>query len=182
MKVLKSRPKDWHITLALASVPHDGSVYEENFSFSLPSPVLYYGQEYSLTAPLAVLLEATRNGESIVASVTVSSSVTAPCSRCLESARSEISSTLRWVFSTKDEEQEGEWKYDEHVKLDSLEEHVSFEDYVWETFITALPVTLLCSDDCRGLCPTCGVNLNKQSCNCHEGETDPRLEILKNLL
>ena len=180
MKVLKYRPQDWHITFPLASVPHDGTSSEKDFSLCLPSPVSYYGQEYTLTAPLDVRIEAVRSGESVIATVNVSSTVTAPCSRCLESARAEISSTLRWVFSTKEEE--GEWKYDEHILLSSLEENVSFEDYVWETLISALPVTLLCSEDCRGLCPSCGANLNRQSCNCHEGRTDPRLEILKNLL
>ena len=182
MKVLEYRPQDWHITFSLASVPHDDTEHKENFSLCLPSPVYYYGQEYSLVSPLSVSLEAVRSGENIIVSITVRADVTAPCSRCLESARAEISSTLRWVFSTKEEEEENEWKYDEHILLGSLEEKVSLEDYVWETFISALPVTLLCSDDCRGLCPSCGANLNQQTCNCHEGETDPRLEILKNLL
>lgn len=35
-----------------------------------------------------------------------------------------------------------------------------------EAIMFALPITLLCKDDCHGLCPVCGKNLNKKSCNC----------------
>ena len=36
----------------------------------------------------------------------------------------------------------------------------------------ALPMNLLCRDDCRGLCPVCGCDLNKKRCSCHPGEAD----------
>ena len=39
----------------------------------------------------------------------------------------------------------------------------------------------LCQDDCKGLCPHCGVNLNHGSCNC-KPDTDPRLAVLEQLL
>lgn len=45
-----------------------------------------------------------------------------------------------------------------------------------------LPMKPLCLNDCRGLCPVCGVNLNKNSCSCDRDNIDPRWEKLKNLL
>ena len=44
------------------------------------------------------------------------------------------------------------------------------------------PVRFLCKDDCRGLCPKCGKNLNEGGCGCDTKEIDPRLEPLKKLL
>jgi uncharacterized protein len=41
---------------------------------------------------------------------------------------------------------------------------------------------VLCQEDCQGLCPTCGVNLNQTTCHCAEDTVDPRLEKLKDLL
>ncbi|HEX2908589.1 MAG TPA: DUF177 domain-containing protein [Phototrophicaceae bacterium] len=41
---------------------------------------------------------------------------------------------------------------------------------------------LLCQPDCRGLCPTCGTNLNQASCDCDTSAADPRLATLRNLL
>ena len=45
-----------------------------------------------------------------------------------------------------------------------------------------LPMKPLCRDDCRGLCPICGVNLNQNSCSCGLDNIDPRWEKLKYLL
>lgn len=184
MKAIKSRPSDWNIGLILPSVPHDGTPYTDDFSLELASAVLYYGQEYKLTAPLSVHVEAVRSGERIISSVSIETEIETPCSRCLEPARSKISSTLRWIFSVtkEDEEQGDDWEYDEMVLLDSWEEHIELGDYIWETFVTALPVSVLCRDDCRGLCSNCGANLNNGSCNCHAEDGDPRFSILKNLL
>ena len=48
--------------------------------------------------------------------------------------------------------------------------------------ILAAPTKHLCGENCRGLCPVCGQNLNRGECGCAVGETDPRLKALKNLL
>jgi len=42
-----------------------------------------------------------------------------------------------------------------------------------------LPMRFLCQEDCQGLCPDCGANLNHQKCSCHRDDIDPRLEKLK---
>lgn len=44
-----------------------------------------------------------------------------------------------------------------------------------------LPSKFLCTDDCKGICPQCGTNLNEASCNCKK-EVDPRLEALLSML
>jgi len=48
--------------------------------------------------------------------------------------------------------------------------------------ILELPSKFLCSDDCKGLCPICGKNLNLEPCGCDSKMTDPRLAALKDLL
>jgi uncharacterized protein len=45
-----------------------------------------------------------------------------------------------------------------------------------------LPQVLLCREDCRGLCPVCGADLNQTNCGCRRNGADPRLEILRDLL
>ena len=51
-----------------------------------------------------------------------------------------------------------------------------------DELLLELPTKLLCREDCKGLCPKCGKDLNKGSCNCPTKEIDPRLEVLKALL
>ena len=47
---------------------------------------------------------------------------------------------------------------------------------------TAIPMKPLCRADCKGLCPQCGANLNRESCTCESAQIDPRLAVLKDLL
>ena len=54
--------------------------------------------------------------------------------------------------------------------------HLAFEE-----FLLALPVKALCSEECKGLCPKCGHNLNTGPCACVNDEGDPRLAALRNL-
>jgi uncharacterized protein len=47
--------------------------------------------------------------------------------------------------------------------------------------LLALTERPLCRDECRGLCPRCGTNLNERDCGCTTEANDPRLAVLRNL-
>lgn len=53
------------------------------------------------------------------------------------------------------------------------------EEIAREQALISLPMKPLCSEDCRGLCPECGKNLNAGDCACAKERVDPRLEVLK---
>jgi uncharacterized protein len=53
---------------------------------------------------------------------------------------------------------------------------------VHEQVILALPTRPLCREDCRGLCPRCGANLNAATCSCPADPSDPRLAVLRTLV
>lgn len=106
------------------------------------------------------------------------------CARCLNPVPVSIEVQLEEVFvptidmitgrSVKpDEDDEALW-IDEHHILDLAE--VLRQDVLLE-----LPVHVLCSDDCRGLCPNCGQNLNEGACGC-QPDIDPRWSGLSDLL
>jgi uncharacterized protein len=50
-----------------------------------------------------------------------------------------------------------------------------------EQFYLSLPMKPLCSPDCKGLCPQCGINRNRETCTCDTKWIDPRFEALKRL-
>ena len=58
---------------------------------------------------------------------------------------------------------------------------IDIDRLVREQVLLALPVRLLCSEECKGLCPTCGADLNTETCACEQRETDPRWAALANL-
>lgn len=58
---------------------------------------------------------------------------------------------------------------------------IDLTDDVRQTILLSVPLKLLCSAECRGLCPTCGANLNIEPCTCSETVGDPRWETLRSL-
>src|SRR6266850_2190538 len=50
-----------------------------------------------------------------------------------------------------------------------------------EQVLLALPLKVICQSDCRGLCPSCGANLNHEECRCETHATDPRMAPLARL-
>lgn len=107
------------------------------------------------------------------------------CSRCLEGYPVPVDTAfdLRYLpqaANTGDEEQE--------ISEDDLStafyrgEVIDLGQLVREQFYLALPMKPLCRPDCRGLCPQCGTNLNRDRCGCIGGWVDPRLDALRALL
>ena len=58
---------------------------------------------------------------------------------------------------------------------------IDVDELVREQILLAVPARSLCDEGCKGMCPTCGVNLNQQTCNCESQEIDPRWNELKKL-
>lgn len=78
------------------------------------------------------------------------------------------------VEELQNEDDEGEYILAE-------ERHLDLERLTLEDIYLFLPSKFLCRDDCKGVCPQCGTNLNEASCNCKK-EVDPRLEALLSML
>lgn len=57
---------------------------------------------------------------------------------------------------------------------------IDLEQMMREQFYLALPMKPLCQPDCKGLCPVCGKNRNRETCSCESTWVDPRFEVLKN--
>ncbi|OQX87366.1 MAG: hypothetical protein B6D55_03630 [Candidatus Omnitrophica bacterium 4484_70.2] len=71
------------------------------------------------------------------------------CSRCLEEVEKEI--LLKFQFN-----------YD----IDSVGSYLDMDETIREHILLNFPMKVLCKPDCKGLCPSCGVNLNYQKCLC----------------
>ena len=98
------------------------------------------------------------------------------CSRCLAPVDMTLDFTIKEVFSKTELENEN----DDVIILNSNE--IDLKDIAEQGFCCALPIANLCSEDCKGLCPVCGCNLNTESCDCEVDNVDPRLAALKDFL
>ena len=60
-------------------------------------------------------------------------------------------------------------------------ESLLLEDALREQVLLAVPLKLVCRENCKGLCPHCGTNLNESQCSCSEQMEDPRWAALKEI-
>lgn len=101
-----------------------------------------------------------------------------PCARCLEEAHVPVSLPVVWTFEERPTAQRGRNEEDDEVSVEPEDEAYGLFAYqgtsldlswpVWTEVTLALPVKFVCRDDCRGLCPVCGVDRNTAPCTCPE--------------
>jgi uncharacterized protein len=186
-KYTESVPNGWKQMFRFGSVPKSGSPVEVSFDLFLSAPVSHWGLLYSFSEPLSALVSAYYSDGRVVMDVSLRGRGTVPCARCLEPAGLEINGKLRYLFSLcsrddveADRELSSEGKeQDDVIIVDSWEGEVDLAPMVWEVLITSLPPSAKCSENCKGLCPVCGANLNVEECGCRKREPDPRLEVLR---
>jgi uncharacterized protein len=128
---------------------------------------------------------ASRKGEEVRLRGEITTEVELLCDRCLAPART----PLAVEFDTSFIPREVEAAKAENVELapDDLilsaydGEAIDLDELVREQILLALPLRHLCKEDCKGLCPKCGTDLNAGHCSCEQGETDPRWSALADL-
>jgi len=103
------------------------------------------------------------------------------CSRCLAEYEESLSSDLDFVIDLGGSADQAASEEDGYYVADPSSGFFEMDDLVRESLILSLPLKPLCSEDCKGLCPICGVDLNKKQCDCVKDEIDPRWEQLKGL-
>lgn len=109
--------------------------------------------------------------------VTVSYAFSMPCNRCLVETRKEFSHSISHVLVNKLNDEED---FDDYIVVEG--ETLDLDELIYSDIILLIPQKYLCSEDCKGLCPTCGKNLNEGECACSKQQIDPRLEALRQLL
>ncbi len=100
------------------------------------------------------------------------------CDRCLDEFDRELLADFRLVYSKHARAREADDDY-RFFGEDTAEIDLSRD--VRENLLLVIPMKHLCSEDCQGLCPHCGINLNHGTCNCESETIDPRWEVLRRL-
>lgn len=99
------------------------------------------------------------------------------CDRCFETTIKEITTSLSAKLEDFGNQYEDNESDDDIIfyKKGILD----LDEYILMEVASSLPMKTLCDEDCKGLCPTCGTDLNKESCTCQDDYIDPRFEQLK---
>lgn len=135
-----------------------------------------------LAAPIVGTARLMRTPEGILVTADLRTALSSVCSRCLERFTTPLAFTLVEQFYPTLDINTGVRleKPDDSFALDA--QHIlDLDEPVRQYALLRIPIKPLCKEDCLGLCPSCGTNLNQQSCNCSQEHSDDRWEALKAL-
>ena len=128
----------------------------------------------SFSAPVHVQFQLTNTNKAVLVNGTIETELKAVCGRCLEPFNYVLNLPYQdeWVFQS----QASEEILESALLLEK--DDVDITERIFEQIVLALPMKFVCSENCRGLCLTCGANLNLTSCSCKEETVDPRFAAL----
>ncbi len=153
--------------------------------------------DFRVAEPVHLTLDVKKNGNRVAMTGRVTTVLEVACSRCLEPYRVPVDARVDLTFypatdplatakpartSPKGDDDGGD-----EVKEDDLGVSFYSDDFIdlgqimREQFYLALPMKPLCADDCKGLCPVCGINRNREACSCASTWVDPRFDALRKL-
>lgn len=130
------------------------------------------GQTYTLDDGFSYDIVLTHTGDGVLASGMVRAHAHGLCDRCLDPAEFDISGAVEEYYLFEEPEDAGE---DEEYQLVGEESTVDLSDALADAVVMETPFVLLCKPDCKGLCPTCGCNLNHEQCDCAEKAAEGRM-------
>jgi len=137
----------------------------KNVSLELEFPDLeFVDRDIKIKDSVQLDLEIYNTRDSFVVKGTLEAELILSCSRCLKKYSSPIK------LDISEDVMKSEMEDEEELYLD---------DIIVDNIILSLPMKPLCSEDCKGICPECGQNLNEGECDCEVETVDPRLAKLK---
>jgi uncharacterized protein len=153
---------------------------ETRLNARLGEETAYTGLHF--TEPVQVRVHISRSGKMIRVKSRIDAKVKGICARCLEVFSLPLGSQFQLTLKPKPDfppAEEVELSR-EDLESDFYEgEEIDLSPLIQDQVLLTIPPKLVCREDCRGLCPRCGRNLNRETCNCPDKAVDPRLEALR---
>jgi len=137
-----------------------------------------------LVAPANISGKIRLSGHDVFVNGHVDTRAQVECDRCLQPVELPVNADFALDYITP-----SEYESSEVVELTEAELSVSVfdgrgidvDEIVKEQVLLAVPTRMLCREDCKGICPECGVDRNTGECKCLTNDIDPRWAALKNL-
>ena len=141
-------------------------------------------ERVQLTEPAAVTGKVRLSGNDVFVNGHVETRAQVECDRCLKTVELPVSADFALEYITGDE-------YESSATAELTEDQmfvsvfdgqaIDVDEVVKEQILLAVPTRMLCREDCKGICPECGKDLNTGECQCVKDDIDPRWAALKNL-
>ena len=146
-------------------------------------------EDFSLRDDVRVACTLHRTGDLVRVEGTATAALTAQCARCLEPSGIEVSGPFSFVIRrmtvgevVTEDEAAADGDEEEFISVEHTVTSVDITGFVRDAIILALPIRVLCREDCKGLCVVCGNNRNESDCGCESGDADPRWRALNEVI
>ena len=123
------------------------------------------GDEVAYVKPVRVNGTYMITDDTVVVNAEAATVIQAPCARCLQPADISVRGEIEEAFLRDREDREWsiadeEYHYKGHI--------IKLNDVVRVSLLQELPTRILCKEECKGLCPVCGTDLNQSTCSCQK--------------
>ncbi len=125
-----------------------------------------------------------RTGQAVAVNGHVETLAQVDCDRCLKPVQLPVSTdfALEYITGADYESSSVAALSEEEMSVSVFDgESIDVDEIVKEQILLTVPVRALCREDCKGICPECGLDLNTGQCNCADDKVDPRWAALKSL-
>jgi uncharacterized protein len=142
-------------------------------------------EDFRVVGPVSLAFDVFTDKQAFRLAGRVQTTLELKCSRCLEPFTVPVDQEfdLRYQPHSVAKAVEGDLEIEEDDLTTAFydNDEIDLGHLMHEQFVLALPMKPLCSENCQGLCPMCGTNLNTATCDCKPVWEDPRLAALREL-
>lgn len=168
--------------VSINDLPPDGKEFSLDDQNIWNGPLEEFKMDCRINTPLHAVMFVQRADEGLVIRGDIKGAIVVPCNRCAEDATVLIDSEFNEYEEIPEEDANAKvGDHDGYIVYDRHAPMLDLAAVAWEQFMLAQPSMPLCRDDCKGLCPKCGCNLNHGECGCKKDTVDPRMAPLAGL-
>lgn len=150
--------------------------YSETFTFTLELGDIEFSGIHPFNKPTEVVAKLEARAETVTLNICFTACYNAPCDRCATNCSENITVNKKYILATEIENE------DNDGILLVTEGELDLAELCRTDVLLQIPMKHLCNENCKGLCPQCGANLNEKVCGCNKKTVDPRLAALAELL
>lgn len=171
--------------VSINDLPPQGKEFDLDDQEIWLEPLREFKMDCRITTPLRCKIFVMSTDDGCLVRGKLTGAVAVPCNRCAEDANVSLDASFdeyEEIPSSDGHHTTGDGAHEEnHIVFDRGAPMLNLAEVAWEQFMLALPASPLCKQDCKGLCPQCGTNLNIGTCACERDEGDPRMAALRGL-
>lgn len=137
--------------------------------------------DFKIIPPVNAHMDVTKTDGNVYIAGEINAKVLVNCSRCLKEFEHAVKSDIASFFTGKKEEGREKELKPADMDINYLEgREIDTDEMLLGQISLDVPVKPLCNQDCKGLCPRCGADMNLGECGCgKDDKTDPRFAMLK---